>query len=65
MSNDYLHLQMHNNRVTEFYQGVEHARVAGELPVRRRDSWWPRLKLRVIEAPRQIRLGLGHATITA
>ncbi|MGB3953933.1 MAG: hypothetical protein WBL05_01400 [Brooklawnia sp.] len=63
-SNDYLHLSMHNNRIAEFYQSAEHARLVDDLPVTRR-SWLPRLSVRFRRPRKDVQLVVGHATMTA
>lgn len=63
-SNDYLHLAMHNNRIAEFYQSAEQARLVDDLPVVRR-NWLPRFALKFRRPRKDVQLVVGHATMTA
>ncbi|MDI9628671.1 MAG: hypothetical protein QM286_09040 [Acidobacteriota bacterium] len=64
MSNsDYLHLQMHNYRIAEFYQSMDRARSVVDLPARRRKRYL-RLDMRFGEPRKEIQSVFGHAIMT-
>lgn len=64
MNNEYLHLQLHNQRIQEAYARSDESRHAAELPEPERTRRLPGLILDFF-SPRRPKLSVRRATMTA
>lgn len=63
-TNDYLHLQLHNNEASLALQRAEYAWTADQLP-RRQRRWLPQLNFSSFLPRRRMEFSVRHATMTA